>query len=257
MSTDLELARRFVAEYAAPGTMLCCAVTGSHMYGFASADSDLDIKGIHIAPTRSLLGLRRDQRSAAHDTTENFEGVEFDFTTNEAGEALAILLSGNGSVLERILSPLQIVEHPNLAELQAITKRSLSQRFAKHYVGFFHGCRRDFLRTSTLKGLLSAYRVGLTGLTMLDTGDVETNLLVLAQKCGFDGVEELVARIRVELPGGVADRFLVEQHESALERLQTQLVASEARSQLPPHSTNADELNDWLVERRLECIDPH
>ena len=80
---------------------MLCAVSGAHVYGFPSPDSDLDLKGIHLAPTRELLGLRPDL--AVHDLTALHRGVECDLTTNEAGSALSLLLNGNGNMLERIL----------------------------------------------------------------------------------------------------------------------------------------------------------
>ena len=33
-------------------------VSGAHMYGFASADSDLDLRGVHQLPLPELVGLR-------------------------------------------------------------------------------------------------------------------------------------------------------------------------------------------------------
>ena len=254
MNADLALARRFVAAYKPAGTLLCCAVTGAHIYGFPSADSDLDIKGIHLVPTRALLGLRRSPRGDAHDITEDFEGVECDFTTNEAGEALTILLSGNGNMLERILSPLQVVDHPHLEELQTITRKALSQRFAKHYVGFFHGCRRELLRSSTLKSLLYAYRVGLTGTHLLTSGQLETDVTVLAPQYDFEAVAALVSAKRQGREHGVLGPDIVERHTSALDRLQLMLLAAEESSPLPPTAQNADELNDWLVDRRLDNV---
>ena len=103
LTPDLEVAREFVAANPRLGRILLCAVSGAHMYGFPSADSDLDLKGIHLAPTRELLGLRPDV--AVHDLTDIPSGVECDLTTNEAGSALSLLLNGNGNMLERILSP--------------------------------------------------------------------------------------------------------------------------------------------------------
>ncbi len=57
LTPDLEIGRRFVDGNKPPGQMLLCAVTGSHHYGFPSPDSDLDLKGIHLSPIESLLGL--------------------------------------------------------------------------------------------------------------------------------------------------------------------------------------------------------
>jgi len=56
---DLELGRRFLAANPPPGEVLSCGATGAHLYGFPSPDSDLDLKGIHLASTESVLGLRR------------------------------------------------------------------------------------------------------------------------------------------------------------------------------------------------------
>ena len=50
---DLALARRFVEAHPPPGRVLLCTITGSHNYGFPSPDSDLDIKGIHLATSVS------------------------------------------------------------------------------------------------------------------------------------------------------------------------------------------------------------
>ena len=78
---DLELGRRFIAASPVPGDVLQCGVTGSHDYGFSSPDSDLDLKGLFIAPTRRLLGMHRPPE--AFDRLVDFEGVECDLTLNE------------------------------------------------------------------------------------------------------------------------------------------------------------------------------
>ena len=33
------------------------SLSGAHAYGFPSPDSDLDLKAVHLAPTKSLLGF--------------------------------------------------------------------------------------------------------------------------------------------------------------------------------------------------------
>ena len=48
LTPDLDLARRFIADHHPAGEVLLCGVTGAHHYGFPSADSDIDLKGIHI-----------------------------------------------------------------------------------------------------------------------------------------------------------------------------------------------------------------
>lgn len=110
MLTSDERARalRFLHAHAPPGALLQCGVTGAHAYGFLSPDSDVDLKGLHLTPTEQVLGL--DAPRETHDVLVDFEGVEHDLTTHEAGKALGLLARGNGNVLERLLSPLQLVE---------------------------------------------------------------------------------------------------------------------------------------------------
>ena len=99
LEPDLDLGRRFLAEHPPPGRVLLCEVTGSHHYGFPSPDSDIDLKGVHVAPTRSLLGLSTPRD--AHDRLLVFEGTECDLTSNEVGQVLRLVLRGNGNALER------------------------------------------------------------------------------------------------------------------------------------------------------------
>ena len=107
MIADLELARRFLAQKGA-ASPLVVGVTGAHAYGFPSADSDLDLKGVHEASATALMGLEQPPQTV--EVVELFEGREIDYTSHEIlGHSLRLLARGNGNLLERILSPLQCV----------------------------------------------------------------------------------------------------------------------------------------------------
>jgi uncharacterized protein len=251
LTADLELARAYIAHNPPPGTLLLCGVTGAHLYGFPSPDSDLDLKGIHLAPTAQLLGL--DPATPPHDCTEIFQGVECDLTTNEASDALRLLLSGNGNMLERILSPMQTHESADLEELRSLAVGTLSRRYARHYGGFARGMRRELTIEPTVKKLLYAYRVLLTGITLLRTGVLEANVTTLAREFGIEStVQELVEAKRAGAEHSPIDSRTVSAHEPTLDRLSSALIEAEASSPLPMEATNADELNDWLVRRRLQ-----
>src|SRR3954462_3807698 len=96
---------RAIAEESAKREHLVVSLSGAHAYGFASPDSDLDLKAIHIAPTRALVGLGHAPSDA--NRMEVIEGVEIDYTSNELSGALRGMLKGNGNYLERILGHLQ------------------------------------------------------------------------------------------------------------------------------------------------------
>ncbi|MCX7853297.1 MAG: nucleotidyltransferase domain-containing protein [Caldilineales bacterium] len=40
-----------------PYPVVFAAISGAHLYGFASATSDVDLRGCHILPLRTMLGL--------------------------------------------------------------------------------------------------------------------------------------------------------------------------------------------------------
>ena len=252
LEPDLALSRRFLATHPPPGRLVQCGVSGAHAYGFPSVDSDLDLKGIHLVPTRTLLGLQPDV--AVHDLTEVFDGVECDLTTNEAGSALALLLNGNGNMLERILSRFQLAETPETLELQALARGAISRRFARHYAGFFRGCCREHEREPTAKTMLYSCRVALTGLHLLRTGEVEADVTVLAPMYGFD-VAELVAIKRGGAEHGGLDPAVDVRHRTAWPELATQLADAEATSALPPQAPNRAAIEQWLIEVRLRDLD--
>src|SRR5262249_8225991 len=100
------VARGFVAEQAAARHHLVVYLSGSDAYGFPSPDSDLDLKCVHVAPTRALVGLHPDEGSA--ERMEMREGVEIDYGSNELGAVLLGVLRGNGNYLERLLGELAL-----------------------------------------------------------------------------------------------------------------------------------------------------
>ena len=49
----------YVAGLVVGTTPLFATVSGAHLYGFPSADSDWDLRGAHLLPVRELVGLER------------------------------------------------------------------------------------------------------------------------------------------------------------------------------------------------------
>jgi predicted nucleotidyltransferase len=257
LAPDRDLARRFLAVRPPPGRLLCCAVTGSHCYGFPSPDSDLDLKGIHLAKTEELLGLFAPPET--HDVLQMFEGVEHDLTTHEAGKALSLLLRGNGNMLERIWSPLQVVDCPELADLRELARGALSRRAFDHYRGFFTGICKEHERTGerTAKALLYAYRVALTGVNLLLEREVECDLRALAPRYGFPEAADLAGRKRRTAEKVVLSEEEDARHRAAWPRLVELLEDARARTTLPDEPQNKAECSAWLValrRRELEGV---
>jgi uncharacterized protein len=250
LEPDLDLARRFVAASGIPGRLLLGGITGSHHYGFPSPDSDLDIKTIHLAPTRSLLGLASPPE--AHERLATFEGVECDLTSNEARQALRLLLRGNGNVLERIFCPYQLVDGEAVASLRKLARGAVSRRFHDHYAGFFRAMCREVDRTAepTAKVVLYAYRVALTGVHLLQTGELEADLSILAEPHGFPEALPLIERKRATAERVTLAAPEAALYRTALARLERELAIACEASALPAEPENAPACDDWLADLR-------
>lgn len=247
---DLELGRRFIAHSPVPGAVLQCGVTGSHDYGFSSPDSDLDLKGLFVAPTRALLGLHRPPES--FDRLIDFEGVECDLTLTEVGKALQLLVNGNGNVIERLLSGFQLYPGPELRALQELARAAVSRRFARHYQGFFRGMCREHERSERprAKTLLYAYRVALTGIHLLRTGELIADLRELAPRLGYP---EALALVHIKVAGvekGAVSPEIDARHRAAWPALEADLQAAVEHSPLPEAAANEAACEAWLVDLR-------
>src|SRR5438105_397736 len=87
-----------------PYPLLFVTVSGAHLYGFPSPDSDYDLRGVHLLPPRDVLGL-----FPARDTVESSgvrQGLEIDLVTHDAKKFFSLMLKKNGYVLEQLYSPL-------------------------------------------------------------------------------------------------------------------------------------------------------
>ncbi|MGF1466855.1 MAG: DNA polymerase beta superfamily protein [Sandaracinaceae bacterium] len=252
LKPDLDMARRFAVMNAPLGELLHVGLVGAHYYGFPSADSDLDLKGMHIAPTASMLGLCPPPDT--HDVLEVFEGVEHDLTTHEVQKALTLLLRGNGNVLERLMTPMQLVENEDLEALRGLAEGALCKRFGSHYRGYFGGMCREHAREPRAKSLLYAYRAALTGVHLLRSGEVRGDVVANARDLGLDDVEELVAFKRDAGEKSALDPGLDAKHRMRWPALEAKLDEAMAKTHLPDEPLNVDAVDAWLVRRRLDAL---
>lgn len=248
--------RGFLAEQISSlgsGRIIWVGLTGSHTYGFPSPDSDLDLKGVHVLPARALLGLG--EPALIRDYLGIWRGREYDLTLNEIGKAASLVLSGNGNLLERLLGPTPLLTTPIGRELADLARASLSKRVASHYRGFFKGMRREAEVQArddalTAKTLLYGYRVVLTGIHLLATGELVTDVRPLAQERGLSLVSELVD-MKSNAEFQTVPSALLTQVESDYVRLEEHLLATLEASPLPEHPQNEEALEDFVVRARM------
>jgi uncharacterized protein len=155
--------------------------------------------------------------------------------------------------LEQLYSPLILQSSPAHEELKAIARGSITRYHVFHYLGFATTQWRLFAKEEPrrIKPLLYVYRVLLTGIHMMRTGEVEANLVRLNETFRLTQIPELVAR-KLAGPehGNLEDTdFAFHEHEYA--RLRSELEAAHETSTLPELPSCRDQLNDLLVRLRL------
>ena len=81
-----------------PFPLLFATVSGAHLYGFPSSDSDYDLRGSHIfLPIQEIAGLYSMQETI--EVSQMTRGLELDLVTHDLKKFLALLLKRNGTVL--------------------------------------------------------------------------------------------------------------------------------------------------------------
>ena len=242
----------WAAETAAalPYPPVFVTVSGAHLYGFASVDSDLDLRGCHLLPAAEVVGLRTGPETVQSGGWR--DGVELDVVSHDLLKFARLLNSRNGYVLEQLLSPLVVVTGDLHARLTALAPGLITRHHAHHYLGFAAGQHRLFGRTGELKPALYTLRVLLTGLHLMRTGEVVADLNHLDAPAY---VPELIAAKRAAehapFPAGARDAF-----ERDVPRLRAELEAARDASALPdkPAPAAVEALHDLVVTARLGTV---
>src|SRR5262245_16166203 len=201
---------------AQPYPLLFATISGAHLYGFPSPDSDFDLRGAHVLPLENVVGL--DVRDETVEDSRVIEGLEMDIVSHDVRKFFGLLLKKNGYVLEQLFSPIIVHPTPEHAELKAICSSGresahsslagdqsrltsaatgvITKNHSHHYFGFAETQWRLFLKESPrrVKPLLYVYRVLLTGIHLMRTGIIEANLVALNQEFRLSYIAELIER---------------------------------------------------------------
>lgn len=239
-----------------PHPLLFVTLSGSHLYGFSSPDSDYDLRGVHVLPVREVIGLHE------YKETINFihmhSDLEIDLVTHDVRKFLKLLLGKNGNMLECIYSPFVIYTTPEHDELKALAMRSVTRAYGSHYLGFATSQLKLFNKEEPrhVKSLLYVYRVILTGLHLLRTGQLEPNLVRLNEVFQLASIPELIAWKQSGAEHAALQTTDLAWHEAEITRLLSLLEDAVAQSVLPqepdPHVQKA--LNDLLLRLRLRSV---
>ena len=237
---------------AQPYPLVFATVSGAHLYAFPSADSDYDLRGVHVLPPRLVMGLDELDQTLERSTVD--AGLELDLVTHDARKFFLLLLKKNGYVLEQLLSPLVVHTTPYHDELKSLAPGCVTRYHAHHYLGFAETQWHLFEKQSPrrAKPLLYVYRVLLTGIHLMRTGEVQANLLTLNEAFALPFVPDLVARKHAGGEQSTLADADVEFHRAQYVRLRGELEAARDASTLPEAASARPALNDLLLRLRVE-----
>lgn len=238
-----------------PYPLLFVTISGAHLYGFESPDSDVDLRGCHIVPASEWFML-----DPPRDTVEVMDRgsrPEADLVTHDARKFFLLLLKNNGYVLEQVMSPLVVRAAPEFEELRALAQGCITRHHQHHFSRFARNQWELVVRSGapTVKGLLYTYRVLLAGIHLMRTGRVESNLRRLNAEFRLAWIDDLIAR----KVGGDEKSLLAGEdlawHEAEQARLQGVLQEAGSAATLPDSPGSRAGLNDLLVRLRMRTTE--
>jgi uncharacterized protein len=232
--------------YRAVPPLVFATLSGSHMFGFPSVDSDYDIRGMHVEPGEKFLGLDNPV-----NTIETLD-AEFDFVSHEAKKFL-LLLCKNGNALEQVWSPYVVHTTPAHDRLKELSLRCVTRSHAAHYFGFADAQRHMFEQRKVyeIKPILYTYRIYMAGIYLLKHREVVSDLTVLNKLHLLGAVDQLIAE-KLKGEHVVARESQMERFRADIDGLRKAMQVAEQQNPLPdkvPDDTRA-ELNDFLMQLR-------
>ena len=237
-----------------PYPLLFLTISGAHLYGFPSADSDYDLRGIHLLPIRKVIGLYPFKETI--ELVETEANLEIDLVTHDLKKFLNLLLNKNGYVLEQLYSPLIIKTTPEHRRLKEIALNCITRNHYYHYRGFARNQWDLFIKENSyrIKTLLYVYRVLLTGIYLMNTGKIEANLINLNQEFKLPYIKELIEQKQLRSEHSTLTAIDLKFHQQEYQKLQTKLEEAFKHSHLPETPSAQPELNSFLVKIRTSCL---
>lgn len=248
---DMELMSNYLAQH--PYPLLFVTMSGAHLYGFESANSDYDLRDCHITPVEALSRLS--PPSETYEVMDREARVEMDLVTHDVRKFFSLLLKNNGYVLEQAASPLVIASSPEFEELRSVLPQCVTRHHRHHFLRFGQNQWEQVVKGGlpTVKGLLYTYRVLLAGIHLMRTGQVESNLRHLNEEFRLPHIDRLIEmKVAGEEKQPLAEGL--EWHEREFNRLCANLNDARDHSSLPEEPSCRNELDDLLVRVRIKHL---
>ncbi len=249
----MSIDERVIQEAAShPYPLIFASLSGAHLYGFASEDSDWDLRGAHLLPLDEVVSLKETRETV--EVSYQRSDFEMDLVTHDIKKFIRLMLKRNGYVLEQLLSPILVFTTPAHAALKELAEGCLTRYHAHHYLGFSANQWQLYRKQAQprVKPLLYVYRTLLTGIFLMEHGQLEANLIRLNE---YFQLPFLANLIRSKVEGGeqqILDDGEFQFHEGQFQALTRRLEKAQAQTSLPAEGSAFDELNHLLIQLRTQ-----
>jgi uncharacterized protein len=233
------------------GRLIYLTVSGSHLYGWPSEDSDIDWRGCFVTGVDNLLGLKS-RRDVVENRSEDISLFEL---KKEANLALA----GNCNVLEHIFAVPTYRTSESL-DLQKLIGNTMSAPgIYNSYRGMATFNYKKFILQGkkTYKKYLYVFRGLMAGIYALETGRIQPNIAELNQYFKQKEVNTLLKR-KIE---GLEEAEVEDlKNNGVLEELTLtyfdRIDRAYQRTKLPHEADKlaVEALNSWVIKTRRAML---
>ncbi len=233
------------------GNLLNAYISGSHLYGWNSKDSDVDIRGCFILKKEKFLGLKQPKEVIEIETEDDKDIVLF-----EIKKLIGLALQGNCNVLEELNAP-QFYKNADFVKLKQLINNAFGKRgIYNSYRGMAEANYKGFILQgkNTVKKYLYVFRGLMAGIYCLQTGLIKPNIEELNKHFKIKEVTKLLEIKRK----GLENEPLKELEEGTLDDkikdLFDKIDEAYIKCKMPekPTDEEIEEIDKFLIKLRLE-----
>ena len=228
-------------------------ISGAHLYGFESPDSDIDYRGMFIANTREFLGLHK-LRDIIEMKVDNNDMVLF-----ELSKELDLCLKGNCNVLEHLNAD-QIFTSKEFVKLKQLINNAFGKDgLYNSYKGMATFNFKKFILggKSTVKKYLYVFRGLMAGIYVLQTGQIQPNIEVLNKYFKIPEVKKLIEIKKAGKEDMIPPKDLdTGTLESKISELLDKIDDAYSKSKIAekPSEEEIRKINEAIVNMRLDYL---
>ena len=203
MTLDLENIAKITNDL--PFRPIFITVSGAHLYGFESYNSDLDLRGCHWPIAQEFLRYSHQKDTFEKMWHKSLYFVnELDIVSHSLLKYIHLLTKQpNGYVIEQLLSPLSVITTELHGELVKLAKATISKELSLHYIGFLKNQKRlgEAQKLKEIKLVLYQARIIALSAYLARTGKIQSNLVLANEEVKIFDQSKVLELVEIKKSG--------------------------------------------------------